>query len=60
MDNFIHNALWIISLIGFSIPLIGLGICPGIVVHLVLGAFGGNVTAQIQDGNLLEKFKKTK
>lgn len=60
MDSFVHNSLWIISFIGLSIPLIGLGICPAIVVKMVLFAFGGNATAQIQDGNLLEKYKKSK
>ena len=60
MDSFVHSALWIISFIGLGIPLIGLGICPAVVVKMVLFAFGGNAAAQIQEGNLLEKFKKSK
>ncbi|MBE7413534.1 MAG: hypothetical protein L6Q54_14075 [Leptospiraceae bacterium] len=58
MENVVHYSLWVIAFIGFGIPFIGLGVCPAIVVKLVLAAFGGNVTAQIQEGNLLEKFKK--
>lgn len=56
MDDFIHYGLYILTLVCFIVPLFGLGFAPGIVVNLLVGAFQGNIFAQLEDGKVIPKY----
>lgn len=56
MEDLAHYSTYLLSLIAVMIPAVGLGAGPGVIVHLLLTAFGGNAYSQIEDSKLIENF----
>lgn len=55
MELVINYLLYIVSIIGVSVPIVGLVLAPGFAVNLVLMAFGGNITEQLEREGIIKR-----
>ncbi len=60
MEEFVNYALYFIACVCVLVPVFGLGLAPGIIVHLELGAILGTFYAQIVEKGLIKTLIKDK
>lgn len=60
MEEFVNYALYFIACVCVLVPLFGLGLAPGIIVHLEVGAILGTLYAQIVEKGLIKTLIKDK
>ena len=60
MEEFVNFALYFIALVCVLVPVFGLGLAPGIIVHLEIGAILGTFYSQIVEKGLIKTLIKDK
>ncbi|MCB1160575.1 MAG: hypothetical protein H7A25_01540 [Leptospiraceae bacterium] len=57
MELFWNYALYIVAIIGVGVPIFGLGVAPGLIVNLLLTAFGANFAEQLEREGIIKTSK---